>query len=304
MMRMHRTARCLSPRAACRLASGLTCCFALLFPGCLSVSWPGRPTVAQSPVRFQKSPSLEQVVAALNANSRPIENIQTQSATLSAPGVPTLGANLTLEPPRRVRLQAGLTGISGTDLDLGGNDELFWMHSRWMQPPAILFARHDDYRKSPARRMLPIEPNWLPEAFGIMKIGPADRISGPAAPRPGHLELRTLVATPSGEMTKITVLDDRYGLILQQNVYDERGQLIATADLSQHRYYPEHDVSLPLLVEMRLPPAQLSFRLEVGEYYINRVIEDPQRRFAMPETGSQAIDLADPRFRLLAPLGN
>lgn len=291
-----RARACLALLAVCFLPAALA--------GCLSVSWPGRPTVAQSPIRFQKSPTLEQLVATINANSRPIENIQTQSATLSAPGVPTLGANLTLEPPRRVRLQAGLTSISGTDLDLGGNDELFWMHSKWMRPPAILYARHDDYRKSPARRMLPIEPNWLPEAFGIMNIGAADRVSGPTAPRPGHLELRTNVPTANGEMTKITVIDDRYGLILQQNVYDERGQLIATADLSQHRYYEELDVSLPLLVEMRLPPAQLSFRLEVGEYYINRVIEDPERRFAMPETGDQKIDLADPRFRLLAPLGN
>jgi hypothetical protein len=117
------------------------------------------------------------------------------------------------------------------------------------------------------------------------------------------LELRLVTPSPVGDMTRIIVFDDRYGLILQQNVYDERGQLIATADLSQHRYYPELDVSLPLLVEMRLPPAQLAFRLEVGEYYLNRVIEDPERRFSMPETGASAVDLADPRFRLLAPLG-
>lgn len=285
-----------------RCLRGLLLCWPVLFSGCLAVSWPGRPTVAQSPVRFAKKPTLEEAVAAINANGRPIENIQTQAATISSPGLPTLRANLSLAPARQMRLQAGLTGVSGTDLDLGSNDELFWMWSRWMQPPAIFYARHEAYRQSPARQILPIEPHWFIEALGVMQLDPANRVTGPHVPRPGHLELRLSLPSPVGEMTKIIVLDDRYGLILQQNVYDERGQLIATADLSQHRYYPDLNVSLPLLVEMRLPPAQLAFRLEVGDYYLNRLIEDPAQRFAMPDTGAPKVDLADPRFRLMAPL--
>ena len=83
-------------------------------------------------------------------------------------GLPTSAA----VPP-----SAEMTGLTGPELDLGSNDEVFWFWVRREQPPALYYCRHDQFAASPARQTLPIQPEWLIEAMGIAPFDPgaADR---------------------------------------------------------------------------------------------------------------------------------
>jgi hypothetical protein len=89
-----------------------------------------------------------------------------------------------------------------------------------------------------------------------------------------------------------------YGWILEQHVYDTRGQLVASALNSNHRYYPELGVSLPHRIEIRLPPPNRSFHLDIDTYSINQLRVAPSQLFAMPSyPGYPMVDLTAPNGR-------
>ena len=89
-------------------------------------------------------------------------------------------ANIALERPRRFRLRAD-TMITGPEVDLGSNDELFWFWVRRSPEPAVYFCRHDQFSSSVARQVLPVEPEWLIDALGVATLDPAGDHSGPVA---------------------------------------------------------------------------------------------------------------------------
>jgi len=241
---------------------------------------------------------LDQVIHHVNSGSERIRQLQTVGATLSLPGAPSLRANIAMERPRRFRLQAG-TGIAGEEIDLGSNDELFWLWVRRNQPTAIYYCRHDQFRQSVARQIIPVEPQWLMEALGVIHFDPAVRHDGPLPHPSGGMEIRSTIPSAEGNLTKVTVVDAAYGWVLQQHVYDHQGQLLASALASRHRYDGTSGVSLPRHVEIQLPPAQMSFTVDVNDYMINRLGGNPVQLWSMPRMeGYPLVDLADPRLRM------
>ncbi len=141
--------------------------------------------------------------------------------------------------------------------------------------------------------MLPIQPQWLVEAFGLVQLDPAGVHEGPYQHGPGQLEIRSRIASPDGELTKLMVLHDRFGWIQEQHWYDPRGQLIASVFASQHQFDPTIGVSLPHVIDVRLPPPALSLRISVDTYAVNQMYGDPAQLWAMPAfEGYPLIDLA------------
>jgi hypothetical protein len=252
------------------------------------------------PRAFHGPPTLQDVIAAVNANGDRVVQLQTQGATLALPSVPILQADLALERPYRFRMRAELTGFTGPELDLGGNDEMLWLWFRRGQPPAVYYVRRDQYAASAARSVLPVEPEWLTEAIGIVRLDPMGVHEGPYPCGVGRLEVRSRVMSSGVELTKRTVIDDAYGWVLEQHLYDPTGRLLASARSSQHRFYPQAGVSLPHRVEVQVCPLHgsewLSFQLDVSSYLINQLYADPVRLWAPPQPdGCPLVDLADPR---------
>jgi hypothetical protein len=137
-----------------------------------------RRYTAPMPPLLPPSPSLEQVIQVVNDNSRRIYSFYTNKAALNVPGVPTLRANLAMQRPRRFRLRAESL-MRGPELDVGSNDELFWFWVRQSPDPSVFYCRHDEFATSRARQMIPISPEWLIEAMGIVELDPALPHQGP-----------------------------------------------------------------------------------------------------------------------------
>lgn len=259
-----------------------------------------QPPVGAAPVVFSAPPGIADVLRVVNANGESVRQLQADDVWLSVEGFPALRASVAMERPRRFRLRARFVGM-GEVLDLGSNDELFWALIDAPQmasgaPRALYYARHDQYLQSQAREILPIQPDWLIEAFGLTRFDPAGVHEGPWQRAPGQLEFRSRIPTPEGETGRITVVHETYGWILEQHAYDAQGRLAASALASNHRYYPEFGVSLPHRIEIRLPPAGQSFRLDVDAYSINQLRAEPAQLFSMPASSSY------PRIDLAAPL--
>ena len=114
------------------------------------------------PRTLPAQPTREQIIAAIEDNTSRVRSYAATQAVLVVPGVPRLSAQVACEPPRRFRLRAQ-TSLTGNELDIGSNDDLFWLWIRRHEPPIMLFCQHEKYEQSSARQVLPIRADWMPE---------------------------------------------------------------------------------------------------------------------------------------------
>ncbi len=253
------------------------------------------------PEAFIGAPTLDDIVFVVNANTQRVQRLQTENATLRVDGVPALRANLAYEQPQNFRLLAQLSQFTGRELDIGSNAELFWFWIRRDTQPSIYFARHDAFAGSPARDLIPIEPNRLIDTLGLVYLDPAGRHHGPVARATNLLEITSRIPSPRGDMTRVLLLDGTYGWAAQQHLYDANGQLLLSARADRHRFYRDESVTLPHHVEVTLlpgQPAQMAFEVDIGSFAINRAASGGSDLWTMPQIeGYPAVDIADPRFR-------
>jgi hypothetical protein len=260
-------------------ASGATCQRQMLMNP-FGAPGPAAPQV------LMEGASREQIVAAVNQNSSRIQSLSVTSATITIPdmmGLPLLSGNIAAERPGRFRLTAGT--MAGQELDIGSNDELFWMWVRRSQPPAVYFCRHTQFANSNIRQMMPVEPSWLLAALGIVDLDPASIIDGPlpSARGAGTVELKSWMQSTSGPLLRVTVVDARRAWVLEQHVYDQTGsRLLASAVADTHRYYPVEQVSLPERVSIHLPTANLRMTINLGAVQINQLGPERQQLWTLP----------------------
>ncbi len=245
--------------------------------------------------------TLEQVITAVHDNTDRVRSYMAPQAVLAAKGVPRLSAQVACEPLRRFRLRAQ-TSLSGSELDIGSNDDLFWLWIRRHEPPVMLYCRHDQYGQATARRILPIRAEWLPELLGLVRFDPADRHEGPFGTADGRIEVRSRITTPDGELVRSTLLDATTGLVTEQHLFTAAGERLASGRMSRHRVDPASGAALPRVVEVSWPASGVDFTLELNAVSVNTPMGDPGQLWMMPAyEGYEPIDLADPAVVIRPP---
>lgn len=249
-----------------------------------------------APIAFAAPPTLEDVIFTVNANTDRVHQLHTDTASLSLDGsVLGLRTRISLERPRRFRLRAKMVS---REIDLGSNDERFWFWAKSAPQPAIYYARHDEYANAAAGQLMPIDPTMLIEAFGLVRLEPAAVHEGPYARGDGKVEIRTQLNGAAGQRTRVLVVDDRYGWITEQHLFAANGALLASVRASGHRHYPTVGASLPHQLEISMPSVGRALRIDVGEYWINQLSEDPAQLWVMPQfPGYTRVNVADPHFQ-------
>lgn len=244
-----------------------------------------------APVVFVGPPTLDDIISATNTNSAAVRQLYSDSVTLSATGVPvSLRANLAMERPRRFRLRAKLVG---PELDVGSNDELFWTWAKSDPDRAIYFARHEQFAEGAARRGLPIGVDWLIDAMGLVQLDPAGIHEGPTPRQDGTISIRSQIMRDNRPYSRVLVLDAKHGWILEQQVLDSDGRMLALARCSAHRFYQEVGASLPHHVQIEIPTARLGFQLDVSRYTVNQLNADASQLWTLPYFGEgyRPVDL-------------
>lgn len=241
-----------------------------------------RYRVPQAPVVFDQPPTLDRTIAVINNNSDKIQQLQSTGASLSVPGAPSLRASISYERPQRFRLIAD-TSLTGVEVDMGSNNERFWMWVKRNDPPAVYFCRHEDFRTSGVREVMPIEPTWIAEALGVVTFDPRGEHEGPFPRGRGQIEIRSRIPTADGQVQKVTIIDDTRGWVLEQHMFNVHGREIAAAVASQHRHDPATGVTLPRCVEVNLPTIEMGFKIDIADYIINRLSGDPSTLWTMPQ---------------------
>jgi hypothetical protein len=146
---------------------------------------------------------------------------------------------------------------------------------------------------------LTIEPPWLIDALGIVEIDPATILEGPIKAGDDRVELKTTMQASAGQFTRLVQIHDKHGYVLEQHLYDQRGQLVASARNSQHEYYHLDGVTLPKRIEVQVPQGQMQFQLDISQWSINQAPPEGQAVFELPRSQLSQykfVDLADPNF--------
>ena len=259
-----------------------------------------RPWVARTPpppAVLQPGATIDEVITAVHANTARITSLQSDDATIQVGGVspvgtPPLTGRIALQPTRSIRLTAG-TRLLGKEVDLGSNDQMFWLWVKRGQPPAVYFADHERFRSSAAAAQLGIEPSWLIQAIGLTSFGIHETHDGPTPREDGLLQIRSTWETPLGPRSRLTILDGRTAAVMEQHVYDASGGRLGSAIVKAHRYYPQHQVTLPQVVEIDWPASQLTLTVNLGNVRINQTSAATGSLFQMPAfPNEQKIDLA------------
>ncbi len=269
----------------------------LMFLSWFSASGASCPRVLQQftqpiPRALPPSASLVQVVDVVNDNSVRVQSLSTTRATVSTPGFPSLTADIAFQRPRSLRLRAKKFG---PEVDLGSNEELFWFWMRHAQPPAMFFCRHDQFAASVARTVIPIEPEWLIEAFGVVTFDKSQPIDGPFPVGNGRLQIKTRSHLAGPDASRIVVVDDSRGVVLEDHIYDAQGTRLASSIMSKHVRDPASGVTLPRHVELQFPPTKFELTVEMPDLQINQLSGDPRELFTKPVySGFNEVNLAQP----------
>jgi hypothetical protein len=253
------------------------------------------------PRMLPQSATMEQIVTMVNDNANRVQSLQSTQATLSVPGAPSLRATLALAPPRRLRLRADAS-LTGPELDLGSNDEQFWLWVRRNQPPALFVCRHEQFGMSNARQIMPVEPEWLINAAGLPRFDTTQPLEGPFPVHGDRVEIRSKRPSPLGELSQITVVDQWEGTVVEQDVYNPQGQLLAVARTSRFKRDPASGAALPHSIDVQWPTTQMSFHIDVSGWVVNGIPPDNFSLWTKPEyPGYPNVDLSDPSLRFAVP---
>ena len=122
----------------------------------------------------------------------------------------------------------------------------------------MFFCRHDQFAASAARQIMPVEPEWLIEAFGVVTFDsrPTDRRARFRSAT-DVCEIRTPARTAGQNVTD----HDRRRFAWRRAGrarLRRAGQRLASAVMSKHVRDPASGVTLPRHVEIQLAAGRIS----------------------------------------------
>lgn len=240
---------------------------------CQRLMW--QPQQPLPPAVLPPQPTLAQVLSVINDNRARVTTVSSNQAILSSSGVPSMRAELAIAGPRHMRLTSR-TGLTGKELDLGSNHELFWIWIKRNQPPGVYFARHDAFASSPIQQSIPVRPEWLVEALGLAYLDPTLAHQGPFPRNDGRLEVHTPIDSPQGPMTKVLVIDARAGWIVEQQLLGPQREVVARAVNSRHMRDPVTGFTMPRKTHLSWPSTGMSLSLELNNVTFNTLEMNPE----------------------------
>ncbi|MFO1019531.1 MAG: hypothetical protein U0903_02345 [Planctomycetales bacterium] len=244
-----------------------------LTPGC---AWSrfGQHNAQTAPVSTNmQSASKEELVAHINQNIAKTPRWRCTDVRISAHGRLGLGmqlsAMLAVEEPKNFRLVAHSAG-GLTEVDLGSNEERFWFYVRQADQPGVYTAKHEQTEEAMKYLPLPIQPEWFAEALGVIPLN-AEEVE--LKPHEKNPRLAYLVSTRQNGGQKpvqlVSVVDKSRGLIMEQRLSSPKGEVIATARMSNHKQHPESGAVIPYQVDINWPQAKMGMTMVLGRVDID-----------------------------------
>jgi hypothetical protein len=266
-------------------------------------------------------------VGYLNTRADRLQSVQYGEMRLKASDgkswIPALSGDLVAAQPRNFRLVA--SGNLGGKVDLGSNEQRFWMYVNDTKQPLYVFCSHQDFESGRAKLPggIQFEPDWVMQALGMVRF-PAAREQDPqgvaytvtpsrpdASPR--TYTLAWTATTPAGQTVHKEVVfaadpantARREPQVRRHVIKNANGKLIASADIKSAKTVDVTDatgqrvpVQYPTHVVLQWVEQKFEMDLTLDQAQVNQQFSDKQlqRLFTQPNLGTPPVDLANARF--------
>lgn len=264
-------------------------CICTASTGCRTL-WNFKQPYPLPPALPENEIDLTNLMAAINQNTNNIRQLESD-VKISLNGLPTaISGTLLMEAPNRLRMQAGFLGMTDLGVDIGSNDEVFWIWTKTAiagQPSTIMYARHDQFMQSAAGKQMRLQPKWIVNAMGLISFEASDKHAGPFIdPVDKRLKIQSEIVSDGEPMTRIVKINPKYGWIEQVTLYDADGTRVAYANAMDHRYTEEHEATLPHFVQLYLFPEggeKMELTIQVKRSKLNELYVNPESTWGMPQ---------------------
>lgn len=265
--------------------------------GCRLPFMPSRGPTA--PVLLSAEPTANEIAMAVGDQSGRVQQVQAQ-VRLSVQDMPGLSGQMRFERPRRLRIQAKMLGIGGPGVDIGSNDESFWI---WLQSnlpgvgPGFVYAKHEEFAATLSQQRIPLQPEWIADSLGLVTIPPQAMLEGPFKRNDKNWELRFREETAAGPMTRVLIVENGTARVIEQYWYDVNARLLAQARSSDFEYLEPPSVSMPRRVVLTVAPGtadQMSLTLQMSGIAVNQPSGN-EALWLMPDPGNvPSVDIGRP----------
>jgi hypothetical protein len=179
----------------------------------------------------------------------------------------SLAGTIAVEKGRHLRLE--VTSLRGKEVDLGSNDERFWIWSREMDP-GFVTCKHENMEIARQQVGIPFEPDWLMQALGVAPLLTSG-VTMQTDPANEQIRLVEHIVAAHGQPLRRTVVVDlkKGGVVTEHGLYDYNSRPIALARLSDHRMDKESGVVLPHRVIIELPQNKMVMTMSLGDILVN-----------------------------------
>ena len=258
-------------------------CGMLTSSGCLSMTlWRHRePKLSKADPPLPLNATSEEILARINQNAysefspHGLKSYRCDDVSVRMQGVPApMRASMMVEAPRNLRLRVANPLSGGEAVDIGSNEEQFWMWAKDSQPANVLVCSHDQIAIATQVTSLPLpfRPDWLMEVLGVSPISGSKYEVRREKPKSPIVELVSVQRTPDQKpVRRIVKINTLYGVVLEHRVESMEGQKIARATLSRHWRDPVTRLILPRQIAIDWPAADqhLALTLELNTVDFN-----------------------------------
>lgn len=240
-------------------------------PGCVTarnmIALHHRDPMAGAPrMRNAKNPKVDEVLAHLNQNTNKIESWRANRVRIAFDGWSVSGS-IAVQKDRHLRIE--VSSMRGKEVDMGSNDERFWLWSREMEP-GFVTCKHENMDMARRQVGIPFEPDWLMQALGVSPI-PTTGVTMQSDPANEQVRLIEHVMSAHGQPLRRAVLVDlkRGGIVVEHCLYDYNGVPIAMAKLGDHRLDKESGVVLPRRIALEFPQNKKTMTMTLADLRVN-----------------------------------
>ncbi len=233
------------------------------------------------------------IIDVVNRQNQQIQSLTSSNGSISMPQTPPLSAEIQFFRPNYLHLTAK-THVTGKELDMGQNPELFWFWLYRNPCPGVYYCRHNEFYNSNARDYVPIDPNWVVDALGLNLLDPNAPWEGPTQVGNGtYVELR-LRERQAGQNATRQILVNRFtGTIAAQRIYDANNVLLVDATVRKNRRDSLTGFSIPQKIDITVPREEFKMTLDLGAPDLNRLSSTSLNSWNIPQNlGAPLVNLA------------
>jgi len=263
------------------------------------------PFGEKAPQRYSAELTKDQLIEHLNQNILAVGEVpawRCDRVKVQMTGIPaSLPATLAVRAPHSLRMRVANPLTGGDALDLGSNDQYFWMWMKDGSPsPPVMTVRHDevDLLAQSSVMPIPVHPHWLMEVLGVVPLEAAEySLVKPTGNQP-YVDLVAERTAPDGErVQRIIRVNPRHGIIVEHRLQKLNGDLLGKASLSRHFQDPQSGAVMPRLIAIDAPiegrSMSMTMTFDAPEVNPPSLVSD-DHLWLIPEIpGSPRVDLAD-----------